>query len=65
MSKYYVSNLNGDWWTMDTKNDTSLLFVISEEDLKAHLEDTIEETDKLERYIEKHGNAVHFIKGEN
>lgn len=65
MTKYYIANANGDWWTMDTQNDTSFLFAISEEDLKAHLEDTIEETDKLERYIKKHGTAINFIKGAN
>ena len=66
MAKYYVSNLNGDWWTMDTEGDTSLLFVISEDDLKGYLEGAIEEADKLNRYIEKHGKPVNFnLEGAN
>jgi len=35
MSKFYIANENGDWWTMDTETGQGLtLFVISEADLK-------------------------------
>jgi hypothetical protein len=56
MSVYYVSNENGDWWTIDTESTQGqTLFVIKEEEL-AKLVD-INDTDKLDRVIREHGTA--------
>jgi hypothetical protein len=56
MSIYYVSNENGDWWTIDTVSaEGQTLFIIEEEDL-AKVTD-IEDTDKLDRVIREHGTA--------
>jgi hypothetical protein len=56
MSVYYVSNENGDWWTIDTDNtEGQTLFIIKEEDL-AKVTD-ITDTDKLDRVIREHGTA--------
>jgi phosphorylcholine metabolism protein LicD len=66
MSVYYVSNENGDWWTIDTESTTGqTLFVIKEEDLKkkAYAEGLIwadadiDFIDKLENVIREHGTA--------
>ena len=54
MSTYYVSNENGDWWTIYTESTKGQrLFVIKEEDL-AKVTD-INDTDKLDRVIREHG----------
>jgi len=67
MSKLYVTNQNGDWWTIDTETGEGMtLFVISEADLaRAVAEENPElpeidltDTDKLERAITRHGEAI-------
>ena len=58
MSVYYVSNENGDWWTINTMGNYSTgetLFIIKEEEL-AKVTD-ITDTDKLDRAIREHGTA--------
>jgi hypothetical protein len=66
MATYYVSNENGDWWTIDTataQGDT--LFVISEADLARAVaqenpdedEIDIDGLDKLEDVIREYGTA--------
>jgi hypothetical protein len=66
MAIYYVSNENGDWWTIDTataQGDT--LFIIKEEDLaRAVAEENpnekeidIDSIDKLEDVIRDYGKA--------
>ena len=56
MSTYYVSNENGDWWTIETDTTAGqTLFIIKEEDL-AKVTD-INDTDKLDRVIREHGTA--------
>ena len=56
MSTYYVSNENGDWWTIETDTTAAqTLFIIKEEDL-AKVTD-INDTDKLDRVIREHGTA--------
>ena len=67
MSVFYVANQNGDWWTIDTETGEGVtLFVISEADLaRAVAEESPElldidltDTDKLERAITRHGEAI-------
>lgn len=67
MSKFYVANQNGDWWAIDTESGEGMtLFVISEADLaRAVAEENPElseidlaDTDKLERAITRHGEAI-------
>ena len=67
MSKLYVTNQNGDWWMIDTETGEGMtLFVISEADLaRAVAEENPElpeidlaDTDKLERAITRHGEAI-------
>jgi len=69
MSKFYIANENGDWWTMDTETGQGLtLFVISEADLKKALADESPEEseedlgarDKLEQTITEHGEGIDF-----
>ena len=56
MSTYYVSNENGDWWTIETDStEGQTLFIIKEEEL-AKVTD-ITDTDKLDRVIREHGTA--------
>jgi hypothetical protein len=66
MAIYYVSNENGDWWTIDTataQGDT--LFIIKEEDLARAVADEnpdekeidIDSIDKLEDVIRDYGTA--------
>jgi hypothetical protein len=56
VSTYYVSNENGDWWTIETESTAGqTLFIIEEEEL-AKVTD-IEDTDKLDRAIREHGTA--------
>ena len=66
MSVYYVSNGNGDWWTIDTatgQGDT--LFIIKEEDLARAVaqenpdedEIDVDSIDKLEDVIREYGTA--------
>jgi hypothetical protein len=66
MATYYVSNENGDWWTIDTatgQGDT--LFIIKEEDLARAVADEnpdedeidIDSIDKLENVIREYGKA--------
>ena len=66
MAIYYVSNENGDWWTIDTANaEGDTLFIIKEEDLtKAVAEENpdedeidIDSIDKLEDIIREYGTA--------
>ena len=67
MSRFYVANQNGDWWAIDTETGEGMtLFVISEADL-AHAvaeenpelpEIDLADTDKLERAITRHGEAI-------
>lgn len=69
MSKFYIANENGDWWTMDTETGQGLtLFVISEADLKNTFsqyepiwrEVDLGAQDKLEQVITEHGTAIDF-----
>ena len=66
MAIYYVSNENGDWWTIDTatgQGDT--LFIIKEEDLARavaeenpnEVEIDVDSIDKLEDVIREYGTA--------
>ena len=66
MAIYYVSNENGDWWTIDTANaEGDALFIIKEEDLaRAVAEENpdedeidIDSIDKLEDIIREYGTA--------
>jgi hypothetical protein len=66
MAIYYVSNENGDWWTIDTTGgEGDTLFIIKEEDLaRAVAEENpdedeidIDSIDKLEDVIREHGKA--------
>jgi hypothetical protein len=66
MSVYYVSNENGDWWTIDTESTTGqTLFIITEEELKKKAlaeglmwaDDDLDGLDKLEDVIREHGTA--------
>lgn len=66
MSVYYVSNENGDWWTIDTESTAGqTLFIIKEEDLARVVADEYPEEkeidlgafDKLEDVIREHGTA--------
>jgi hypothetical protein len=66
MSTYYVSNENGDWWTIDTDTTAGqTLFIIKEEDLKKKAlsegliwaDDDLDGLDKLEDVIREHGTA--------
>jgi hypothetical protein len=68
MSTYYVSNENGDWWTIKTMGNYSTgqtLFIIKEEDLRKRAlsegliwaDDDLDGLDKLEDVIREHGKA--------
>jgi len=59
MSVYYVSNENGDWWTINTDTTAGqTLFVISKEELeKVTDEGDVDSLDKLEWFIQEHGTA--------
>ena len=66
MSVYYVSNENGDWWTIDTNTTAGqTLFIIKEEDLAVAVANEYPEEkeidlgafDKLEDVIREHGKA--------
>jgi hypothetical protein len=66
MTIYYVSNENGDWWTIDTDNtEGQTLFIIKEEDLARavaeeypnEVEIDVNSIDKLDRIIREHGTA--------
>ena len=66
MSVYYVSNENGDWWTIDTESTAGqTLFIIKEEDLAVAVANEYPEEkeidlgafDKLEDVIREHGKA--------
>ena len=66
MSILYVSNENGDWWTIDTESTTGqTLFIIKEEDLAVAVANEYPEEkeidlgafDKLEDVIREHGTA--------
>ena len=67
MSVYYVSNENGDWWTIDTESTAGqTLFIIKEEDLAVAVANEYPEEkeidlgafDKLEDVIREHGKAL-------
>jgi hypothetical protein len=56
MATYYVSNENGDWWTVDTDSGVGqTLFIISASELDKVTDTT--HLDKLEREIREHGIA--------
>jgi len=66
MSTFYVSNENGDWWTIDTESTAGqTLFIITEEELKKKAlaeglmwaGDDLDGLDKLEDVIREHGTA--------
>ena len=66
MSILYVSNENGDWWTIDTDTTAGqTLFIIKEEDLRKRAlsegliwaDDDLDGLDKLEDVIREHGTA--------
>jgi hypothetical protein len=66
MSVYYVSNENGDWWTIETDTTAGqTLFIIKEEELAVAVaneypqeeEIDINSLDKLDRLIREHGTA--------
>jgi hypothetical protein len=66
MAVYYVSNENGDWWTIDTDNtEGQALFIIKEEDLARavaeeypnEVEIDVNSIDKLDRIIREYGTA--------
>jgi hypothetical protein len=66
MAIYYVSNENGDWWTIDTDNtEGQILFIIKEEDLARavaeenpdEIEIDVDSIDKLEDVIREYGTA--------
>ena len=66
MSILYVSNENGDWWTIDTDTTAGqTLFIIKEEDLAVAVANDYPEEkeidlgafDKLEDLIREHGTA--------
>jgi hypothetical protein len=65
---YYVSNENGDWWTINSMGNYSTgetLFIIKEEDLAVAVANEYPEEkeidlgtfDKLEDVIREHGKA--------
>jgi hypothetical protein len=62
MTKYYVANENGDWWTMDSD---SKLFIVAVDDVKVNLAceslgyDV--EGDKFERVLWNIGDAVALV----
>lgn len=64
MSKFYISNENGDWWIIETNTEGvptlgGELYVIGESALKEVVYPyEIPNLDKLERYIQKHGEIV-------
>ena len=64
MSKFYIANENGDWWTMDTETGQGVtLFVISEADLNKAIPNCgydLGAQDKLEQVITEHGEAIDF-----
>ena len=66
MAIYYVSNENGDWWTIDTADgEGDTLFIIKEEDLALavaeeypnEVEIDVNSIDKLEDIIREYGTA--------
>lgn len=57
MATYYVSNENGDWWTVDTDSGVGqTLFIISASELDKVADTT--NPDKLERAIREYGTAL-------
>lgn len=58
MTKYYVTNANGDWWAMENgAGDT--LWIISEDKLKEVIED-FTEVDDISGDIMTHGKPVNL-----
>jgi hypothetical protein len=56
MATYYVSNENGDWWTIDTDSEVGqTLFIIESSELDKVADTT--NPDKLDRAIREHGTA--------
>lgn len=56
MATYYVSNENGDWWTIDTDSGVGqILFIIEASELNKVADTT--NLDKLDRAIREHGTA--------
>lgn len=56
MAIYYVSNENGDWWTIDTDSGVGqTLFIIEASELDKVADTT--NPDKLDRAIREHGTA--------
>jgi hypothetical protein len=56
MAVYYVSNENGDWWTIDTDSGVGQTLFIIEAGELAKVTDTTN-PDKLDRAIREHGTA--------
>jgi hypothetical protein len=56
MAIYYVSNENGDWWTIDTDSGVGQTLFIIEAGELAKVADTTN-PDKLDRAIREHGTA--------
>jgi len=56
MAVYYVSNENGDWWTIDTDSGVGQTLFIIEAGELAKVADTTN-PDKLDRAIREHGTA--------
>lgn len=56
MATYYVSNENGDWWTIDTDSEIGqTLFIIESSELDKVADTT--NPDKLDRAIREYGTA--------
>ena len=56
MAVYYVSNENGDWWTIDTDSGVGqTLFIIEAGELDKVADTT--NPDQLARAIREHGTA--------
>ena len=66
MSKVYVANENGDWWTMEEKD---VLYVMTEKQLAKHfggVKNIENQSDKLERVIMEYGYiAVPMVNTKN
>ena len=56
MTTYYVSNENGDWWTIDTDSGVGQTLFIIEAGELGKVADTTH-LDKLDRDIREHGTA--------
>ena len=57
MTKYYVTNANGDWWTME-KGAGDTLWLISEDKLKEAMGDDVSEIDDISGDIIANGVSI-------